>query len=81
MMREQAESIGVSFEVYQVVPLLWRDTVTSFRADVILQELPVALAEIGSDGLFSAMAERRVTKVVCKAGSADDVAKFGEVGA
>ena len=76
MMREQAKGIGVTFEMNQVVPLLRRDAIARLWTNVILQELPIALAEIGPNGLLTTVSERRVAKVVRQTGGTDDIAKF-----
>ena len=78
-MRQQAEGVGVALEVYQVVPFAGRDAVAGVVADVVLEKLSCALAEVRADGFLSAVAEGRVPQVVGEAGSADDAAQLGEV--
>jgi len=69
--REQAEGIGVAFEVYQVLPFEFRE--------LLPQAQSVSFREISADGPFARVAERRVAHVVCQAGSRHDGADFRQV--
>ena len=79
MMREQTERVGVAFEVCDVFPLLWRDAVASLGTDVVLEEQPVTLAEVGTDGVLTTMTKRGITEVVGKASGRDDASQFGKM--
>ena len=78
-MGEQAESIGITLEVYDVLPLPGRDAIARLRANVILQEQPAAFTKVGSYSRLATMTEGRVAHVVSKAGGRDDVAQFCEM--
>ena len=76
---EETEGVGIALEVRDVLPLLWRESVARLGTDVIPKEESVALAEVSADSVLAAMSERRVAKVVSKAGGRDDAAELGEV--
>ena len=72
LMREQAEGVGVSFEVRQVFPLL--------RREVRPQIHTFAFGKVSGDGPFARMPEGRIAQIVGKAGGRDNRTDFGQVG-
>ena len=65
-MGQQAEGIGVSFEVGNVVP--------EFLRYMFFQVGSLAFGEIGLNGFLARMSKRRIAHVVSQAGCADDSA-------
>ena len=61
---EEAEGVGVTLEMHEVVPQLLADSAT--------QLLALALAEERLDGFLAGMAERRIAHVVRQASRAHD---------
>ena len=75
-MGEKPEGVGVTFEVGQVIPFLWRKLVPERSART--------LAEICLYGFFAGMSERRVAEVMgeaCRRHYITDVAEAIEYGA
>ena len=68
---EQAEGIGIAVEVSHVGPFF------VVHQRLVLQS--VTFFEIGGDGPFAAVSERRISHVVGKAGGTDDASDFAQV--
>ena len=79
MMGQQAEGIGIAFEVHQILPLLGCESVLSLLAHVILQESSLSLTEVSTYGTLATMSEGRVAHVVCQTGSTHYGTQFGEM--
>ena len=70
-MSEQTERIGIAVEMCDVCPLLW--------GELILVLDTLVFQEIGSNGTFARVSERRVAEIVGQTGSRYDGTNFENV--
>ena len=76
VMCKKTERIGISLKIDQVAPLLWCQSVSGFRANVITQIQSFSFAEICTNCPFSTMSERRVSQIMSQTGRTDNTSKF-----